>query len=42
MIRAVDPHAYLHKQMIPLRQVTLDPAESNGGLFGGCSSGMCY
>lgn len=41
-IRAVDPHAFLHKQMIPLRQVVLDPKDNNGGMFGGCSSGMCY
>ncbi len=42
MIREVDPHAFLHKQMIPLRLVKLDPKDDNGGLFGGCSSGMCY
>jgi hypothetical protein len=39
-IRLVDPHAFLHKKMVPLRQVVFDPA--NGGLFGGCSSGTCY
>ncbi len=40
-IRQTDPHAFLHKKMIPLRQVTLKPEES--GLFtGGCSSGTCY
>lgn len=38
-IRTVDPHAFLHKKMIPLRMVTLDPKDDNGGLFGGCSSG---
>ncbi len=42
MVREVDPHAFLHKQMIPLRQVVLDVADDNGGLFGGCSSGTCY
>lgn len=41
-IRKTDPHAYLHKRLIPLRQVTLDPKEDTGGLFGGCSAGMCY
>ncbi len=40
-IRQTDPHAFLHKKMIPLRQVTLKPEEA--GLFtGGCSSGTCY
>lgn len=40
-IRQTDPHAYLHRSLIPLRQVTLKPEA--GGLFtGGCSSGMCY
>lgn len=41
-IRSVDPNAFLHKQMIPLRQVVLNPKDDNGGLFGGCTSGMCY
>jgi hypothetical protein len=41
-IRRVDPHAYLHKQLIPLRDATLNPADDNGGLFGGCSAGTCY
>jgi hypothetical protein len=41
-IRMVDPHAYLHKKLIPLRRVALDTADDNGGLFGGCSSGTCY
>lgn len=41
-VRSVDQNAFLHKQMIPLRQVILDPKDDNGGLFGGCSSGMCY
>lgn len=41
-IRLVDPHAYLHKKLIPLRQVALDVADDNGGLFGGCSVGMCF
>lgn len=41
-VRSIDPHAFLHKQMIPLRQVVLNPKDDNGGLFGGCSSGMCF
>lgn len=41
-IRAVDPHAYFHKALIPLRDVTFDANADNGGLFGGCSSGSCY
>jgi hypothetical protein len=41
-IRAVDPHAFFHKQLIPLREVRLDPKDDNGGLFGGCSAGTCY
>lgn len=41
-LRETDPHAFLHKQLIPLRQVVLNPADNNGGLFGGCSSGTCY
>lgn len=43
MIREVDPHAFLHKSLMPLRMVKLDPKDNNGGLFGGgCTSGMCY
>lgn len=42
MIREVDPHTFLHKKLIPLRTVKLNIADDNGGLFGGCSSGMCY
>lgn len=41
-LRSIDPHAYLHKRLIPLRQVTLDVGDDNGGLFGGCTSGMCF
>lgn len=41
-IRKVDPHAWFHKSMIPLRDVTLNTADDNGGLFGGCSAGTCY
>jgi hypothetical protein len=41
-IRRIDPHAYLHKQLIPLREVRLE-APTTGDLFtGGCSSGTCY
>jgi hypothetical protein len=42
-MREVDPHAYLHRSLTPLRLVTLRPEADEGGLFtGGCSSGMCY
>lgn len=44
-IRETDPHAFLHKRMIPLRQVDVRSDESQGELFGsggGCSSGMCF
>jgi len=41
-VRAIDPHAYFHKALIPLRDVTLQP-KADGPLFtGGCSAGMCY
>jgi hypothetical protein len=41
-VRARDPHAYFHKTLMPLRDVTLTP-EAEAGLFtGGCSAGMCY
>jgi hypothetical protein len=41
--RKVDPHAYAHKSLIPLRQVTLNPAAEGDGLFGGgCQAGMCF
>ena len=40
--RAIDEHAFLHKQLIPLRLVKLDVTDDNGGLFGGCTSGACY
>ena len=39
-LRETDPHVFLHKKMIPLRQVVLNPHEN--GFFGGCSSGTCY
>lgn len=43
MIREVDPHAFLHKTLMPLRMVKFNQADNNGGLFGGgCSSGTCY
>jgi hypothetical protein len=41
-VRQIDPHAFFHKQLIPLREVTLDRTDDNGGLFGGCSAGTCY
>lgn len=39
-IRAVDPHAYLHKTLVPLRMVAFDPSDTKHS--GGCSAGMCY
>lgn len=40
-IRTIDPHAFLHRSLIPLRMVQLKPEA--GGLFtGGCAAGMCY
>jgi hypothetical protein len=41
-IRAIDSHAFFHKTLIPLREVRLNPADENGGLFGGCTAGTCY
>ena len=42
MVREIDPHAFLHKSLMPLRVVKLDVEDDNGGLFGGCQSGTCY
>jgi len=39
--RKVDPHAFAHKSCIPLRLVTLNPADE-GKRSGGCSAGMCF
>ncbi|MBY0515113.1 MAG: hypothetical protein K2P78_14565 [Gemmataceae bacterium] len=39
-VRTIDPNAFLHKQMIPLRMVALDPADT--GRRGGCTAGMCF
>lgn len=41
-IHKTDPHAFLHKSMIPLRMVTLKPEEDAGLFTGGCSSGTCF
>lgn len=41
-VRAVDPHAFFHKTLIPLRQVTLEPKKDDGLFTGGCSAGMCF
>jgi hypothetical protein len=41
-IRRVDPHAFMHKSLIPLRLVRLNVEDDNGGLFGGCRSGACF
>ena len=40
-IRTINPNVYLHKQMIPLRMVKLDPRPEED-FFGGCQSGMCF
>lgn len=40
-IRSIDPHAFLHKSMMPLRMVTLKPTPDD--MFsGGCTAGTCY
>jgi hypothetical protein len=39
-LRETDPHVYLHRQLIPLRQVRLNREDSLFG--GGCSAGTCY
>jgi hypothetical protein len=39
-LRETDPHVFLHRQMIPLRQVTLRADDSM--FTGGCSAGTCY
>lgn len=41
-LRQTDPHAFLHRKLIPLRQVVLEPQEGGGLFSGGCSSGTCY
>lgn len=40
-LRTIDPHAYLHRSLIPLRQVQLQP-ETDGLFSGGCSAGTCF
>ncbi len=40
--RKIDPHAFAHKSLIPLRQVTFKVEEDGDMFSGGCSSGMCY
>jgi hypothetical protein len=40
--RKVDPHAYLHRSLMPLQMVSLRPEVDEPGLFGGCSAGMCF
>lgn len=40
-IRTVDPHGWVHKDRVPLRMADLGEPDPPG-LFGGCSSGMCY
>lgn len=42
-IRDVDPHAYLHRKLIPLRQVDQHATDGQMDLFtGGCTTGMCF
>ncbi len=42
-VRAVDPHAFFHKSLKPLRMVEFKPEAEGRNLFsGGCSAGMCY
>lgn len=41
-IRQTDPHAFLHRSMMPLRMVTLEPKKDDGLFSGGCQAGMCY
>lgn len=42
-VRAVDPNAYFHRSLKPLRMVTFKPEAAGPNLFsGGCSAGMCY
>lgn len=40
-IRTVDPHAFFHERLIPLRDVTLQP-DAKSVKRGGCSAGMCF
>jgi len=40
-IRATDPYAFVHKDCVPLRMADLGKPDPPG-LFGGCTSGMCY
>ena len=41
MVRSIDPNAFLHKAMIPLRMVKLEP-DKDSGRRGGCTAGMCF
>lgn len=41
-VRSIDPHAFLHKSMMPLRIVTLRPEKDDGLFSGGCQAGMCF
>lgn len=40
-VRSIDPHAYLHRSLTPLRVVTLAPVAGERP-SGGCSAGTCY
>ena len=42
-VRKIDPHAYFHRSLKPLRMVEFKPETEGRNLFsGGCSAGMCY
>lgn len=41
-LRKTDPNLYFHRSLQPLRMVELKPSDEDDGLFGGCSSGMCF
>ena len=40
-IRKRDPHIFVHRDKVPLAMADLG-TEDPPGLFGGCTSGMCY
>lgn len=41
-MRQTDPHFFLHKSMVPLREVKFKPSGKLNLFSGGCSSGMCF
>jgi len=40
-IRQRDPHAYVHRSRVPLAVADLETLDAPG-MFGGCSTGMCF